>query len=266
MRRSSIAVIAVISTVALVQIASAADLPRKAPPAPPPPPVYSWTGCYVGVNAGAAWSHAEFTTTLDPGTHFSVPANLAAVGAAGTGSASDTGFIGGGQAGCNWQTGSFVFGLEGDINGLTPNAEVTGNSLPPINARPGTVTNSVETSWLATVRPRVGFAFDRSLIYVTGGVAFAHFKYTETYSEPTFPAFGTSEVSQTKTGWTIGGGWEYAFTNNWSAKAEYLYARFGSIGNDWLMVTSTGSSNQFHGSASELNLNIFRVGLNYKFR
>jgi len=266
MRRLSASLIGAVYAVAFAQIASAADLPRQASAYPPAhPPAFSWSSCYAGVNDGAAWNHVDFASTVDPGTHFSLTSNVAAVGAAGTGASNGhVGFVGGGQVGCNWQTGSFVFGLEGDLNGLTPKAEFAGNAVTTLG--PVSVTNSVETRWLATVRPRLGYAPYRSFVYLTGGVAFARFKFTQTYSEPNFPAFGSSEVSDTKTGWTIGAGYENAFTNNWSAKIEYLYARFDStIGNNWLLVTPIATSNEFHSSASSLNLNIVRVGLNYKF-
>ena len=156
-----------------------------------------------------------------------------------------------------------MFGVEGDFNGLTTKAAVTGDTVTTLGFV--SVTNSVETSWLATVRPRLGYAPYRALVYLTGGVAFARFKFTQTYAEPNFPAFGSSEVSDIATGWTFGGGYEYAVTDRLSAKIEYLYARFNTIGNDWLLVTPIATGNQFHGSAADLKLNIFRVGLSYKF-
>jgi outer membrane immunogenic protein len=257
--------VAAIASIAVTGVASAADMPVKALKAPPPVPVFSWTGCYVGANAGATWNHAGVTSVLDPGSHLSVPTSLANVSAAGTGSANATGFVGGGQVGCNWQSGRFVLGIEGDFNAFDANAAFTGIGISTIG--PAAVTNSVKTSWLATVRPRAGVAFDRSLLYVTGGVAFADVRYTQTYSDQTpETAFGTSQASQTKTGWTVGAGWEYAFTDNWSAKAEYLYVRFPSMNTTTFVADSppfTGT-NVLHGTAT-LQANIFRVGLNYRF-
>jgi outer membrane immunogenic protein len=256
--------ISVLLVAAPLSTASAADMPLKAPP-PPPAPVFSWTGCYIGANAGATWNHSNVTSTMDPGGHFGDPANLAAVGAAGTGSANKTGFVGGGQTGCNWQNGQFVFGIEGDINTFSADAALNGAGLSTIG--PFTITNSVKTDWLATLRPRAGVAFDRSLLYVTAGVAFAEVKYTQTYADTTpETAFGTSQASQTKAGWTVGAGWEYAFTNNWSAKAEYLYVRFPSIGTTTFVADTPPftATNTLHGSTT-LQSQIFRVGLNYKF-
>lgn len=266
MNRVCASLIGAVSAIAFIQAASAADLPIRAPAiAPAPVPVFSWSGCYIGGNVGAASLHSDFVTIVDPGNHFGLQANVNAVGAAGTGSDHDIGFIGGGQVGCNWQFApNWVFGIEGDFNGLTSEAEVIGNAATTLG--PASVTNSLKASWLATVRPRIGYAFDSSLVYMTGGVAFAHFKFAQTYSEPNWPAYGNSEASKTITGWTIGAGYEYAFTGNWSVKLEYLYAQFDStILNDWLMVTSTGTSNMFHGTASGFDMNIVRVGLNYRF-
>src|SRR5690349_20993910 len=174
---------------ALTQVAPAADLSRWVPTyTSERPPAFNWNGCYAGVNVGAAWNHADIATTVDPGSHFSLASNIGLVGAAASGSGSgDVGFIGGGQAGCNWQKGSLVFGLEGDFNGLTPKARVTGDTVTTLG--PVSVTNSVKTSWLATVRPRVGYAPYRALVYLTGGVAFARFKFTQSYAEPTFLVF-----------------------------------------------------------------------------
>ena len=249
----------------LAPLASAADLQREEPIfINARPPAFAWSGCYLGLNTGVAFDHANFATTVDQGSHFFLASNVAAVGAAGTGiSNGQVGFTGGAQAGCNWQRGSLVFGLEGDFNGLAPKAEFTGNATTTLG--PASVTNSITTSWLATVRPRVGYAPYRALVYVTGGAAFARLKFEQSYSEPDFPASGNSAAVDVKAGWTIGAGYEYAFANNWSARAEYLYARFNSAtNNDWLLVTPIATSNQFHGSASNLNLNLLRIGLNYK--
>ena len=265
MHRLCALLVAAIWTTALEPNASAADLQREGLVyLNARPPAFAWSGCYVGLNTGVAFDHVGFATTVDQGSHFFLAPNVAAVGAAASGTSNgQVGFIGGAQTGCNWQTGSLVFGLEGDFNGLAPKAEFTGNGTTTLG--PVSVTNSISTSWLATVRPRVGYAPYRTLVYVTGGIAVARFKFGQTYSEPNFPASGSSDAVDVKAGWTIGAGYEYAFANNWSARFEYLYARFNSAANnDWLLVTPIATSNQFHGSAGDLNMNILRVGLSYK--
>ncbi|MDF2972412.1 MAG: hypothetical protein K0R61_2862, partial [Microvirga sp.] len=162
--------------------ASAADLPmRAAPPAPiiAAAPLFTWTGFYVGVNAGYGWSNDDFDAV-----------DLADED-------DDGGFVGGAQVGYNYQIGSFVVGLEGDIQYADFGADGTFDFDGD-----GVFDDDFDSSdWFGTVRARAGVAFDRALIYATGGFAFA----------------------DDANGWTVGGGVEYAFTNNLSAKIEGLY-------------------------------------------
>jgi outer membrane immunogenic protein len=105
--------------------ALAADMAAPVYKAPPPPaPIFSWTGFYVGGNAGAEWTRSNFTSFLDPTGGFFTAASYAFINSMGNGSAHRTGFIGGGQAGYNWQTGNFVIGLEGDIDWLSGQRDV----------------------------------------------------------------------------------------------------------------------------------------------
>jgi outer membrane immunogenic protein len=150
-------------------LAIAADMAVKAPPTPPPAPVYSWTGFYVGVNAGGAWGFSNFST--DPGcppatsnsTFCNQPPspfapNGPAVAAAGTGRFTPASFIGGGQVGYNWQAGFVVVGVEGDFDYLHLRASSTVSGLFPVPflGTSFTVNNAIETTWLATVRGRLG--------------------------------------------------------------------------------------------------------------
>jgi outer membrane immunogenic protein len=168
--------------------ASAADLPsRKGPVAAPVyiPPVFTWTGFYVGANAGYGWGNANNN----------VGANLADI----------DGFVGGGQVGYNYQMGQFVLGLEADLQGsdLNNGARVR-----------------VRTDYFGTVRARVGFAFDRFLPYITGGWAYGNVKTS------ILPLGLSSDRSHTG-GWALGGGLEYAITDNVIAGVEYLYVDLG---------------------------------------
>ncbi len=158
--------------------AIAADLPARAPVyrAPIVAP-FSWTGCYLGAHAGGVWSRADYTTAMAPGTHLGAAANVLAVSAAGTGSAhGDGSFIGGGQVGCNMQSGTFVWGVEADISGLSARANLNGVGVLTTGDT-FTIDSSTKNSWFGTVRGRVGVAFDRSLLYVTGGLAVTELKY-----------------------------------------------------------------------------------------
>ena len=245
--------------------ALAADLPAKAPYYKAQSAYFSWTGCYVGGNVGGASARGRFTTALNTGTHLSIQTNVDRVGAAGTGSDRDTSITGGGQVGCNLQTGAFVLGAEGDFSGLSTHPSIRGTGVLT-TADPFSITNSLKNDWLATVRGRAGVAVDRSFIYVTGGAAFSKLHYSQAYTDTLAgPTTGGFDESKTKTGWTIGAGWEYAFTHNWSIKAEYLHVRFSSLSATGLITAAgSGGTNVTHGTVRE-DINIARVGLNYRF-
>lgn len=240
----------------------AADMAVKAPP-PPPPPACVWCGWYVGVNAGGSWNTSDvtFDPVLSSGWQFA-PTGLPALSVTqGSPSLHGDGFIGGGQAGYNYQTGNVVIGIEADIDYWG----VKLSRVSPTFSYPGAAnyffTESVSTNWLATVRPRVGVALDHALFYGTGGLAVGNQSFAEslTYiATPNNVAAGT--ISQTKVGWTAGGGLEYAFTNQWSAKLEYLYVDLGSVG-----FTSNFSGVTFQNLSSHLTADIVRGGINYHF-
>jgi outer membrane immunogenic protein len=211
-RCSSIAALGLIGAPAF-----AADMAVKAPP-PPPAPVYSWTGFYVGVNAGGAWGFSNFST--DPGcpsSHNSVFCNAppspfapsgSAVAAAGTGRFTPASFIGGGQVGYNWQAGFIVVGVEGDFDYLHLRASSTVSGLFPVPflGTSFTVNNAIETNWLATVRGRLGATvLPNFLVFATGGAAFTDFKFTSSYADNAvgggFPGgAGFGSISSVKTG------------------------------------------------------------------
>jgi outer membrane immunogenic protein len=174
--------------------ATAADLPARKGPvmAPVYAPVFTWTGFYVGGNAGYGWGNVNAGNTF----------------ATRTVTIGDTdGFVGGGQIGYNYQMGQFVLGLEADIQGadLKTGSNVFGDS--------------VSTDYYGTVRARVGVAFDRILPYVTGGWAYGNVKTT---------IGGVGSTDKTHTGgYVLGAGIEYAFTNNLVGGVEYMYVDLG---------------------------------------
>jgi outer membrane immunogenic protein len=193
--------------------ASAADLPaRAAPPAPviAAVPVFTWTGFYVGVNAGYGWNTND--SFVFNGVRFDLD--------------DEGGFVGGAQAGYNYQIGSFVVGLEGDIQ----YADFGGDDRFDFDGD-GILDDDFNNSdWFGTVRARAGVAFDRALIYATGGFAFA----------------------DDASGWTVGGGLEYAFTNNLSAKIEGLYVNLDQDDN-------------FLDINDDAEFGVVRAGLNFRF-
>ena len=198
-----------------VSAASAADLPmRAAPPAAPfiaAAPVFTWTGFYVGVNAGYGWSDDDNDAVALADED------------------DDGGFLGGAQVGYNYQIGSFVVGLEGDIQYVDFGREGVFNFRDEQgNARQGEFESS---DWFGTVRARAGVAFGQALIYATGGFAFA----------------------DDATGWTAGGGVEYAFTNNLSAKIEGLYVSLDADNDDGFDFDN------------DVDFGVVRAGLNFRF-
>jgi outer membrane immunogenic protein len=245
--------------------ASAADLPvRAAPPAPiiAAVPIFTWTGFYVGVNAGYGWHNDDSNASIG------VPAGAVGVGSpAGTitfGDSEGDGFVGGGQIGYNYQMGSFVFGVETDIQfadlGGSDGTAVYPAAWDAYAFRPAGVAGGVD--WFGTVRARAGVAFDRALIYATGGFAYGGGDDNNDFF---------SNDDDIRTGWTLGGGVEYAFTNNLTGGLEGLWV---NLDND--KTTYVGSSVPFAGADrrtvdapgsrdSESEFFLVRAKLNYKF-
>ncbi len=254
--------------------AFAADLPsRKVAPAyVAPAPIFTWTGFYIGVNAGYGWSantqfnHGLTNLSATGALIYGLPANQALGSALGTGSgASNGGFAGGGQIGYNYQMGSLVAGLEADIEYFRRRAQITGAGIDT-TGNTLWVSNRVSSSYLATLRGRLGFALDRALLYVTGGLAISDVNYSSLMFTTLGAGAGAFQVNSTKLGWTLGAGVEYAITNNWSVKGEYLYAQFsGANGVGVLGPNAGGFSNIYVSSVGKQSNHIARLGLNYRF-
>jgi outer membrane immunogenic protein len=244
--------------------AEAADLPVKAPVAS----AYNWGGCYVGLNGGGGASGSSFNSTVDNGTHLPTPADAGTVGAIATGSANDSNFMGGGQAGCNWQSGSMVYGIEGDFDYFRSNPQfINGNGTLSTGDTFG-VTQSLKTDYFASVRPRLGVAADRNLAYITGGAAFTKASYTQTYADTlnggTLPGTGSASGSKSLAGWVVGAGWEHAWADHWTFRLDYLFAKFPTTGGLGSIVDTAGGTNPLRGSA-DLVVQTARAGVNYKF-
>ncbi len=205
--------------VGLVVQASAADLGRapRVAPAPVYAPVYSWSGFYLGVNGGGGWGDSTWT---------------------GVSSNFDTsGGLFGGQAGYNWQFGQTVLGLEGDIQW----SGIKGSGACAFGCE-------TKNNWFGTVRGRLGYAYDRILPNVTGGIAYGNIEYNT--------SIGFTSASTTNAGWTIGAGVEFALVQNWTAKIEYLYM---DLGNFNTAVSAPVATNV------DFTANIVRAGVNFRF-
>ncbi|MFS8036999.1 outer membrane protein [Xanthobacter sp. AM11] len=229
--------LATVALAALSAPAAAADLATKYPVKAVAVPVFSWTGFYIGANVG--YGGDSFTYDVD---YFGLPVAAASI--------TSSGFFVGGQIGYNYQfANNVVLGLEtdlqwSDISG-TVDASVLG--LPVLSAG-----SSVD--YFGTIRARLGYAIDRFLPYITGGVA-----YGKTGTDVSVLGVPLFSESSTSWGWTIGAGGEFAITNNWTFKAEYLYVDLGSSDVDATLVAPgvvIGNDSKFH---------TFKAGVNYKF-
>ena len=222
---------AALGCVALVAVsgaAEAADMYRKAPVAAPieavsPVSVYNWSGFYAGANLGG-----EFLR--DSGTNAGMNRKM-----------NGNSVFGGVQAGYNFQSGPWVYGVEADI----------GYGHPTKSKAFGTNTMKIEKGVSGTVRARAGYAVERALIYGTGGLAVANFETKVNDGTNSYKA------DRTRAGWVVGGGVEYAVTNNVSVKGEYLYEKFGKM--DKTFAAPIG------GTRNNVSEHLVRVGVNFKF-
>lgn len=178
-------------------------------------PYYNWTGGYIGINGGGAWGRSSFGAPFASNSY-----NL-------------SGGVLGATLGYNFQAGALVWGIEGDLDW----SNIRGSG--PC----GLTTCETRNGWLGTVRGRVGYAADRFMPYVTGGLAVGDIRTNIT---------GVGSANTTKAGWTLGAGVEWALWQNWTAKVEYLYVDLGRGGG----IAGTDAS--FHTS-------LVRAGLNYRF-
>ncbi|MGE3245752.1 MAG: outer membrane protein [Beijerinckiaceae bacterium] len=236
--------------------ANAADLPRREEaPAPAPvvqaPPIFTWTGFYAGANAGwaGAMSHNPAFTVLPAGTVFG-----------GLGKLNSGGVAAGVQAGYNWQTGPLVFGVEADI-------QYTGlhSRLGPVALGGGAVSASDRVNWYGTLRPRIGYAFGRTLVYATGGLAYGKPEYRLSAVDGAGNFFALRDA-KLRTGWTAGAGVEHALNNNWSVKLEYGYVDLGKNKSSAPIFTAAGvPTGAFAASKSDARFHTIRAGVNYKF-
>jgi outer membrane immunogenic protein len=242
--------------------AAAADMQtRLLTKAPAPTETgYNWGGWYVGGNAGGGWGRSDSSNAFINGT--APIANQQAVTAASPRLNSD-GFTGGGQVGYNHQVDRWLFGVEADANYFDMK-QARSISAPFPTGGSFTTTNSVTTDWLVTLRPRVGYAVDRTLFYATGGLALTDLRYGATYSD-TSGQTETASGSKTKVGWIAGAGIEHAFTNNWSAKVEYLYSDFGKQSLAAPVLSGGTPTTGMIAHDIDLKTNTVRGGLNYHF-
>jgi len=239
---------------ALAAPAAAADLAVRPAPVPykAPPPIvfYNWPGCYIGGNGGGAWVDKDFALnsvgTPFGGVTFATPINA--------GSHTASSGIGGIQAGCNYQVpgSGWVFGIQGDYDWMSAKA----SHIDPL----GLTTLESKSKWLASVTGRIGYAWDRFLGYVKGGGAWEGDEYRWLVAVAPFGGTVLSSPSETRGGWTVGVGGEYAFTDWITGFVEYDYYGFGTR----TVGFPTAVPVTFNVDIKE-NKSVVKAGINFKF-
>jgi outer membrane immunogenic protein len=235
---------------------------------------YDWTGFYVGANAGISWGDTSLDFDVEPGSGSVVipPPDVTGINQIASDDGNKSGFTGGVQAGYNWQFGSWLFGIETDygfmdIDQHRTNAyQSTVAPSPPVVPPPPLPTYAIEqrvqSNWIWTVRPRLGYVSGPMMFYVTGGLAMTEIDLTTSIADNRIPPNSASvDEEEGKTGWTLGLGGAYAFSPNWSLRGEWLYADFGNVD------ISAAAPNGFYSLESEgkVKANLIRVGVDYKF-
>jgi outer membrane immunogenic protein len=259
--------------------------------APPPVLFQSWTGWYVGLNAGGAWGNnngvdntinSTFCNIAIPGCGPNQASNALAAAVPGTfDTGKNSGFIGGGQFGYNLQAGQFVWGLETDFQGADIHGDSSLTNSVGVTGFPGTTATvtgeaSQKIDFFGTLRGRLGWTPTAPwLIYATGGLAYGHTKTDVSFTSHFAPCFcgpdPSSSVSQDewRAGWTVGGGVEWMFAPQWSLRGEYLYYDLGSVSVDNSLNQLNGAGARFVGVGITSDVhykgNIARAAINYHF-
>lgn len=263
MTKISTLLCAAAAVAALSAPAAAADMrmPVKAPP--PVAPIFTWTGFYIGVNGGGAFGagHNAIVNETFAGAPF---VSGTWPGSGNFGKLEPSGGFGGGQIGYNWQFQNWVFGIETDIQGasIKDTAGATLQYTSPLTTITSNVSQKID--WFGTVRGRLGIAFDRVLVYGTGGFAYGQTTTDLTMSD-SLGFVAANSNKNTRTGWVAGAGIEWAFAPNWSLKGEYQYIDLGKNtvvaqerlgGAATAFAVSTTTRSDFHTG---------RIGVNYRF-
>jgi outer membrane immunogenic protein len=190
----------------------------------PPPPMFTWSGCQIGGNVGGKWASTSGSMDVARATG---PGGPSAVGSFALDRASPDSFIGGGQIGCDYQRGQLVLGFEADYDVQDWSTTRTIGAGAPFPFVAGD-SSDISSKWEASFRARVGYAWDRFLLYGTGGVAFSDGQVATNFiASGGFPASFVTD-SQTLTGLTLGGGIEYAVWQNVSLGVEGRFSWYGN--------------------------------------
>jgi outer membrane immunogenic protein len=242
---------------------------------------FDYSGFYLGVNGGYSWGTSKTSTSTSyvPGSYF-LQSDVSQINQHGAATVSPNNIMGGIDGGYNIQTYNVVFGVEADLNAFSASSPRT--TTVGYTSSPGysfTLFSKTATSWLITLRPRIGYAYHGVLLYLTGGAALAQIKSYQSFMDnfvngvPSHAAASTNTIIN-KLGWSAGGGLEYAVSQNVTIKGEYLFVKFSnvnSVGQLHFNPAFTASvippltrSAPFYNEAG-LSASLFRVGVNYNF-
>jgi outer membrane immunogenic protein len=265
--------------VAFTQSALGADLGVRPAPVYAPPPVAvapTWTGVYLGFNGGWGWTNNNNSnnsltfapSATNPGGF--VPFTV--TGGSNSGNNNGNGPVFGGQLGYNYQAGSWVFGVEGDVDGANIRKSQAGaiapglvGLSPAIFPSAGSAFLNTRQEWLASIRGRLGYTWGPGMIYVTGGGAWTGL---QTNGGATLITGETATFSNSTTlsGWVVGAGYEYMIAPNWALRGEYLYYGFtGNNNNNTGTLVFPIAGATVTGNTGKLNTSVVRIGLDYKF-
>ena len=262
MKRALLLGIATLALAGIALPASAADLGAPVSKAPIAAPFYNWSGFYIGGNIGAKWGDFNGSETIAP-----FPAGPGGVLLFGSnngvlGNNSNTSFVGGGQIGYNWQFSQWVFGLEGDFDATDVRRTVV--CCATVLALPTTFipgdSLALKNEWQASIRGRLGYAWDRFLIYATGGVAFADVQAAANF----VPGVLLATNTQTVVGGTVGAGVEFGLWDSWSLGVEYRYTQYDHANFALGFLPVVGGTTPVT-ATSDLTTNEVTARLNYRF-
>lgn len=255
--RRSLLVTNVLAVLMAGGAAQAADLSTKmVTKAPVAAPVFSWTGFYIGAQAGYGWGQNDFSNSYDPLN----PTTMSAADA----EFSTDGWMLGGQIGYNYQINNIVLGVEADAawSDITGSGSYYNGIAPSCIQSNDPCTSKIDA--LGTITGRLGVALDRVLLYAKGGAAWATTSHTAGYTDLANPGFNYhASTDSTRWGWTVGAGVEWAFFNNWSAKVEYNYIDLGSSDATFAFVPNT-YINPYVATVDQ-TLSVVKAGINYRF-
>lgn len=232
------------ASVVMIGTAQAADIIE--------PAAYDWTGPYIGLQAGYAWGNNDVSPDIEEITTEPQALDAVILSPPEDGDIDIDGFVGGAHLGYNFQADSLVFGLEGDIE----YADLSGDTDVFFDSEDEEPIGEAEQNidWLGSLRLRLGYAMDRALIYATGGLAVGGVDVKVSIDQT-----GDESESETAWGWTVGGGLEYAFTDDLSARIEYRYT---DLGNTDVSIDNLG----FAGDVEfEHTFHAVRAGLSWHF-